>query len=104
MDSAIKAKMVNGRVSARCAEAAAHVLKGHGLTMSAFIRNCIEYVAKQGTVPECGFSVQREGVDQSELRAFIEELEARPMPGKQDYEGFGEDELIERLRMERYGY
>ena len=102
---ATRMKMVNGRVNERSVAKAARVLKGQGLTVSAFIRNSIEYVAQMGTVPESGFGASPSTTTtRDQLRNFIQELEAKPMPGKLDYPGLNEDELVKRLRLERYGY
>lgn len=97
-------KMVNGRVNSRSTAKAARILKEQGLTVSAFIRNSLEHIAHTGTVPECGLPATAQTAGRDRLRALMRELEARPMPGKRDYAGLGEDELVERLRMERHGY
>ena len=97
-------KMVNGRVSEQSVAKAARALKREGLTVSAFIRNSIEHIAREGTVPACGFPRPTDTAKTEQLRDFIASIEARPMPGKQEFVGLSEDELVERLRMERYGY
>lgn len=97
-------KMVNGRVDERSAAKAAQVLGEQGLTISSFIRNSIEHVARTGMVPESGLPAAESPVSIDALRATIRKLESLPMPGKKDYAGLSEDELAERLRMERHGY
>ena len=97
-------KMVNGRVSEQSVAKAARTLKREGLTVSAFIRNSIEHIAREGTVPACGFPHPASAAKTEQLRDFIASIEARPMPGKREFAGLDEDELVERLRMERYGY
>ena len=104
MPTASKMKMVNGRVSERSVAKAAQVLAGCGLTVSSFIRNSIDYVARVGTVPESGFPMPEPSVDTARVRSLVRELESKPMPGKQDYPGLSEDELVEKLLMERHGY
>ena len=104
MATSARMKMVNGRVSERSAAKAARALKREGLTVSAFIRNSIEYIAREGTVPACGFAAPAGTAKTEQLRDFIANVEAQPMPGKREFIGLGEDELVERLRMERYGY
>ena len=104
MATVAKTKMVNGRVSERVAMRAARVLKRNGLSISAFIRNSLEYVAESDKVPECGMPKDARAVNGIELKAFIARIETAPMPGKLDYPGLSGDELAERLRMERYGY
>ena len=102
MATAAHMKMVNGRVDDRSVGRAAKVLERRGLTVSAFIRNSIEHVARTGEVPECGMPVLREGVDRAEFRSLVKALEAKPMPGRGDFAGIGEDELVGRVRLERY--
>ena len=104
MGASAHTKMVNGRVDERAAVKASRVLGDKGLTISSFIRNSIEHVARTGVVPECGFAHSDRSAGVDDLRAFVKELNALPMPGKQDYPTLSEDELVERLRMERYGY
>ena len=104
MGVAIQKKMVNGRVDRLKADQAAKVLEREGLTISAFIRNSLEYVAESDKVPECGMPKDARAVNGIELKAFIARIETAPMPGKLDYPGLSGDELAERLRMERYGY
>ena len=104
MAVAAQMKMVNGRVDERAAEKAAKALEREGLTISSFIRNSIEHIARTGEVPESGLPFKARKVDQEKLRSLIKKLEAKPMPGKQPYSGLSEDELVERLRLERYGY
>ena len=99
-----KTKMVNGRADANAVARASRVLSGHGLTVSAFIRNSIEHVARTGEVPESGMPVCSEVVDRASLQALISALEAKAMPGKAEMGDMDEDELVDRLRMERYGY
>lgn len=104
MTTTANMKMVNGRVDARSAHKATRVLEREGLTMSAFIRNSIENIARTGTVPESGKAQASAGTDLKRLRSVIANLEAKPMPGKARYGNLGEGELVEQLRMERYGY
>lgn len=104
MADAVQMKMVNGRVSAQSADKAAKVLGREGLTVSAFIRNSLEHVARTGEVPECGRPESRGAIDRKRLGELVKALERKPMPGKRAYADVGEDELVERLRMERYGY
>jgi len=104
MDASAKTKMVNGRVGQNEALKAARILESQGLTISAFIRNSIEYIARMGTVPESGLPIQEQRMGQTALRALIEDLESRPMPGRLDFGSIDEDELVERMRLERYGY
>lgn len=101
----VQAKMVNGRVSADTLEAASDVLKRNGLTVSAFIRNSLDFVAKTGEVPESGCGSEGgQPRTRSELAGFFRRLDAAPMPGREDFVGMTEDEMVERVRMERYGY
>lgn len=97
-------KMVNGRVDERSVAKAARVLKDRGLTVSAYIRNSIEYVAQTGIVPDSGFPTHDAPGSLESLKATVRKLESLPMPGKREYAGLDENELVERLRMERYGY
>ena len=97
-------KMVNSRVSTASADTAARVLKRSGLTVSEFIRNSLEYVASKGEVPESGFIPVAPSADVEAFRDLIRKLESKPMPGKASFAGLSEDELVERVRMERYGY
>lgn len=104
MDGTANTRMVNGRVSQRSAAKAARVLEEAGLTISSFIRNSVDYVAQVGEVPRSGFPLKDQGMSPEDLRALIADLESRPMPGRSDFEQVDEDDLVERLRMERYGY
>lgn len=99
-----KSKMLNGRVGEQSAEKAARILAANGLTVSSFIRNSINFIAVEGVVPPSGFAPTRESVDAIHLRDVVRKIESRPMPGRQDYPDLEGDELVERLRMERYGY
>ena len=99
-----KTKMVNGRVAERSVERAGRILADEGLTISAFIRNSLEYVAAEGVVPPSGFPLVQDGLDLKRVQAFAHSIEARKMPGKQDYPGLEGDALAERIRLERYGY
>ena len=104
MTTATHMKMINGRVDKHAAGKAAAVLKRQGLTVSAFIRNSVEHIARTGEVPECGFSEKGETVGREALRDFVKSIKAKPMPGKREFAGIGEDELVDALRLERYGY
>ena len=104
MAKASHMKMVNSRVSTASADAATRVLKRNGLTVSEFIRNSLEHVANRGEVPESGFAPVAPSADVEAFRDLIRKLESRPMPGKASFAGLSEDELVERVRMERYGY
>ena len=104
MDGIANTKMINGRVNQRSAEKAARILEEAGLTVSAFIRNSIDYVAQVGEVPQSGFPLKSQGMQREHLHALIADLESRPMPGRPDYAQVDEDEFVEQLRMERYGY
>lgn len=97
-------KMVNGRASKIAVAKASEVLAKQGLTISSFIRNSIEHVALTGRIPESGFALHPQTADRKRVHDIIETIEAKPMPGKQDYRSVDEDRLIEVLRMERYGY
>lgn len=97
-------KMVNGRVRARTVDAASQVLQSNGLTISAFIRNSLEYMAESGKVPQSGFSRDGRKPDMENLKKLMKKLEAQAMPGRADYSGLSEDQMIERIKMERYGY
>lgn len=97
-------KMVNGRVDERHVDKAKRVLEERGLTVSAFIRNSIEHVARTGDVPESGLPAKAPTAGIDALRDTIRKLESLPMPGKRKLAGLGEDEMLERLRMEKYGY
>ena len=99
-----KTRMVNGRVEDHAVSSAARVLAENGLTISSFIRNSIEYVAREGVVPPSGLPVREGRIDRSNLSAFIARIESAPMPGKKDHPELSGDELVERLLMERYGY
>ena len=104
MTTSTRTKMVNGRVSEHAVAQAARVLNRNGLSISAFIRNSLEYVAEFGEVPECGMGKSTQGANADELKAFLAAVESAPMPGKRDFPGLADDALVERLRMERYGY
>ena len=97
-------RMVNGRVPKRAASRAEKILKRNGLSMSAFIRNSLEYVARTGSVPESGFAEAGEIGDADAVRSLIAEIDALALPGRGDFAGMGDDEMAERIRMERYGY
>jgi len=97
-------KMVNGRVNTRSVDKATRILEREGLTMSAFIRNSIENIARTGIVPESGKAQASARIGHEHLRSVVANLEAKPMPGKARYAKLGEDELVELLRMGRYGY
>lgn len=99
-------KMANGRVNSAVYDDAAKVLERNGLTVSAFIRNSLAYVAKTGEVPESGQDAQEEtqASKLEKLADFFKKIDAEPMPGKADYPGLTDDEMVERIRMERYGY
>lgn len=104
MGTSSSMKMVNGRVDERSVAKAARVLKDRGLTVSAYIRNSIEYVARTGVVPDSGLPTLDNPGSLESLKATVKKLESLPMPGKREYAGLDENELVERLRMERYGY
>lgn len=96
--------MVNGRVDAVDAKNASRTLKRGGLTVSEFIRNSMEYVSRTGRIPESGRKPPERSDTLGHLRRVLGEIEAADMPGKGDFAGLSEDEGLERMRMERYGY
>ena len=104
MKASANTKMINGRVNQRAAEKATRILADEELTVSSFIRNSIEYIARTGTVPESGRSAKTISPDHIKLRELVTKLEAIPMPGKLDYPNLDEQQLTEQLLMERYGY
>jgi len=99
-----KSKMVNSRVPGDAAERAASVLSRSGLTMSEFLRNCVVYVAREREVPEMGLGHQAPPAPEGKVSSFLAEVGKLPMPGKDEHPGLGGDALVERLKMERYGY
>lgn len=97
-------RMVNSRVDALALERAKEVLARHGLTVSQYVRYSIEYVSETNTVPESGARPVGPDETEAEAEGLLDWLEEQPMPGKADFEGLTSDEMVERIRRERYGY
>lgn len=99
-----RTKMVNGRVSEQAAEKAGRILLREGLTVSSFIRNSLEYIAREGTVPASGKPAPHRPLAADRIKELVHAIESRSMPGKRDFPGLEGDALVERIRMEHHGY
>jgi len=104
MGSRVKSRMVNSRVPSAEVERATSVLSRNGITMSEYLRNCIVYVARENEVPEIGLEHHASPTTREKVSAFLAEVSALPMPGKDEYPDLEGDALVERIKMERYGY
>jgi antitoxin component of RelBE/YafQ-DinJ toxin-antitoxin module len=97
-------RIVNARTDARTADAAAEIAQRQGLTLSLVIRNTLGYIAQTGTIPQSALPQNEKKQSTDMLRDFCKGLKAASMPGKKDFAGLSDAEMVERIRMERYGY
>ena len=97
-------KIVNARADAHMADVAAEIARRQGLTLSLVIRNTLAYIADTGVIPESALPPEKKRCSTTDLQKFCRALALAEMPGKKDFAGFSDAEMVERIRMERYGY
>lgn len=97
-------RIVNARADAHTADAAAEIAQRQGLTLSLVIRNTLGYIAQTGTIPQSALPQNEKKQSTDMLRDFCKGIKAASMPGKKDFVDLSDAEMIERIRMERYGY
>lgn len=98
-------RLANARIDEAVLGRANSVFQRNRTTLSEVIRNVVTYVARTGTIPECGCSPVRSRAGAEErFQMFRDYVASLPQPGRDELAGKSDRDILGDARMARYGY